>query len=52
MITEDIDAPPIAAFFFFIVVALVLSLDRLAEEADSRTEKALSTGADDKEMTV
>jgi O-antigen ligase len=29
MLTEDLDAPPIAAFLFFIVVGLALSLDKL-----------------------
>jgi len=29
MLTEDLDAPPVAAFLFFIVAGLVLSLDKL-----------------------
>jgi len=29
MLTEDLDAPPIAAFLFFIMVGLALSLEKL-----------------------
>ena len=36
MVTEDLDAPPIVAFLYFIVVGIVLSLERLRK----RTTKA------------
>jgi len=34
MLTEDLDAPPIAAFLYFIVVGLALSIDKLKSSPD------------------
>jgi len=36
MITEDLDAPPIAAFLYFLVIGLILSLDKLKKSSEKQ----------------
>ena len=36
MITDDLDAPPIAAFLYFIVVGMIVSLERLKKKSTSK----------------
>jgi len=39
MLTEDLDAPPIAAFLFFVIVGVILSLERFESLDSSKEEK-------------